>query len=57
MEYTEEEYVSSDIIGNTHSSIVDGSLTKTIDKLVKVVAWYDNEVGISNRIAELVSLI
>jgi glyceraldehyde 3-phosphate dehydrogenase len=57
MEYTEEELVSSDIIGNTHSSIVDGSLTKTIGKLVKVVAWYDNEVGISNRIAELVSLL
>ncbi len=55
MEYTEEQFVSSDILGNTHSSIVDGGLTKTIGKLVKVVAWYDNEVGISNRIAELVS--
>jgi len=55
LEYTEEPYVSSDILGNTHSSIVDGNLTKTINKLVKVVAWYDNEVGISNRIAELVS--
>lgn len=55
MEYTEEQLVSSDILGNTHSSIVDGSLTKAIGKLVKVVAWYDNEVGISNRIAELVS--
>jgi len=55
LEYTEEPYVSSDILGNTHSSIVDGSLTKNINKLVKVVAWYDNEVGISNRIAELVS--
>jgi len=57
LEYTEEQYVSSDLLGNTHSSIVDGSLTKTINKLVKVVAWYDNEVGISNRIAELVSLL
>jgi len=55
MEYTEEPLVSSDILGNTHSSIVDGGLTKTIGKLVKVVAWYDNEVGISNRIAELVA--
>jgi len=55
LEYTEEPFVSSDILGNTHSSIVDGSLTKAIGKLVKVVAWYDNEVGISNRIAELVS--
>lgn len=57
MQYTEEQFVSSDILGNTHSSIVDGSLTKTIGNLVKVVAWYDNEVGISNRIAELVSVI
>lgn len=55
LEYTEEQFVSSDILGNTHSSIVDASLTKTINKLVKVVAWYDNEVGISNRIAELVT--
>jgi glyceraldehyde 3-phosphate dehydrogenase len=57
LEYTEEPLVSSDILGNTHSSILDGSLTKTNGKLVKVVAWYDNEVGISNRIAELVSLL
>lgn len=57
LEYTEEPLVSSDILGNTHSSILDGSLTKTKGKFVKVVAWYDNEVGISNRIAELVSLL
>jgi transcriptional regulator GlxA family with amidase domain len=55
--YTEEQFVSADILGNTHSSIVDGNLTKSIGKLVKVVAWYDNEVGISNRIAELVSVL
>jgi len=57
MEYTEEQFVSSDILGNTHSSIVDGGMTKAMGKLIKVVAWYDNEVGISNRIAELISLI
>jgi glyceraldehyde 3-phosphate dehydrogenase len=57
MEYTEEQFESSDILGNTHSSIVDGVLTKTIGKMVKILSWYDNEVGISNRIAELVSLI
>ncbi len=57
MEYTEEQFVSSDILGNTHSSIVDGGMTKAMGKLVKVVAWYDNEVGISNRIAELITLI
>jgi glyceraldehyde 3-phosphate dehydrogenase len=55
LEYTEEQLVSSDILGNTHSSILDGSMTKNIGRMVKVVAWYDNEVGISNRIAELVS--
>jgi glyceraldehyde 3-phosphate dehydrogenase len=57
MQYTEEAFVSSDILGNTHSSIVDGTMTKAIGKLVKVVAWYDNEVGISNRISELISEI
>lgn len=57
MEYTEEALVSSDILGNTHSSIIDSGLTRGIGNLVKVVAWYDNESGISNRIAELVSLI
>jgi len=57
LEYTEEQLVSSDILGNTHSSIVDGSLTKSMGNLVKVVAWYDNEVGISNRIAELVAVL
>jgi len=57
LEYTEEQFVSSDILGNTNSSIVDGNMTKAIGKFVKIVAWYDNEVGISNRIAELISLI
>lgn len=57
LEYTEEQFVSADILGNTHSSIVDGTLTKAIGKFVKVVAWYDNEVGISNRIAELVTVL
>jgi glyceraldehyde 3-phosphate dehydrogenase len=53
LEYTEEPFVSADILGNTHSSIIDGTLTRSIGNLVKVVAWYDNEVGISNRLAEL----
>ena len=53
LEYTEEPFVSADILGNTHSSIIDGTLTRSIGSLVKVVAWYDNEVGISNRLAEL----
>ncbi len=54
IEYTEEPVVSSDIIGNRHSSIFDASLTDVHDNLVKVVAWYDNEFGYSNRIVDLV---
>ncbi len=53
LEYTEEPFVSADILGNSHSSIVDGTLTRNIGNLLKVVAWYDNEVGISHRLAEL----
>ncbi|WP_436487958.1 type I glyceraldehyde-3-phosphate dehydrogenase [Chitinophaga sp. ARDCPP14] len=57
MEYSTDPIVSVDILGNTHSSIVDSLLTKNIGNTVKVVAWYDNEMGISNRIAELVSTL
>jgi glyceraldehyde 3-phosphate dehydrogenase len=45
--------VSSDIIGNPHSSIVDLSLTQVVGgNMVKIVAWYDNEFGYSNRLVE-----
>ena len=55
---TEEPLVSSDFIGNPYSSIVDLSLTKVVDgDLVKIVAWYDNEWGYSNRLIELAELI
>jgi glyceraldehyde 3-phosphate dehydrogenase len=51
---TEEELVSSDFIGNSHSTIVDLSLVNVVDgDLVKIVAWYDNEWGYSNRLVEL----
>jgi glyceraldehyde 3-phosphate dehydrogenase len=51
---TEEELVSSDFIGNTHSAIVDLNLTAVIGgNLLKVVAWYDNEWGYSNRLVEI----
>jgi|TARA_B100002003_G_C14117469_1_gene537467 glyceraldehyde 3-phosphate dehydrogenase len=54
--YTEEALVSSDIIGNSHSSIFDSLLTQVMDKrLVKVVSWYDNEWGYSTRIEELIT--
>lgn len=58
VEVTNEPIVSSDIIGNPASAIVDLSLTKVIqDNLVKVVAWYDNEWGYSNRLVDLVEYI
>ncbi|MCT4574124.1 type I glyceraldehyde-3-phosphate dehydrogenase, partial [Bacillus thuringiensis] len=43
LQYTEDEIVSSDIVGNSHTSIFDAGLTKVIDNQVKVVSWYDNE--------------
>lgn len=50
---TDEPIVSTDIIGNPHSAIVDLSLTQVVDKdLLKIVAWYDNEWGYSNRLVE-----
>jgi glyceraldehyde 3-phosphate dehydrogenase len=55
LEYTEDPIVSSDIIKNPASSIVDGPLTAVMDgTMVKVVAWYDNEWGYSNRVVDLV---
>ncbi|MGE0792632.1 MAG: type I glyceraldehyde-3-phosphate dehydrogenase [Candidatus Woesearchaeota archaeon] len=55
LEYSEEELVSTDIVGNPHSSIFDSKLTFVKDNLVKVVSWYDNEWGYSNRVVELIS--
>src|SRR3954454_21068301 len=54
LQYTEDPLVSSDIVSNTYSSIFDSGLTSVIDgTLVKLVAWYDNEYGYSNRLADL----
>lgn len=53
MEYSEEELVSSDIIKNPHSSIVDGSSTQAQGNLVRVLAWYDNEYGYCNRVVDV----
>ena len=58
LEVTKEPLVSSDFIGNSASAIVDLGLTKVVDgDLLKVVAWYDNEWGYSNRLAELALLV
>ncbi|MBS3132421.1 type I glyceraldehyde-3-phosphate dehydrogenase [Candidatus Woesearchaeota archaeon] len=57
LEYSEEELVSSDIIGNAHSSIFDSKLTKVIGRLVKVCTWYDNEWGFSARMVEMIKMV
>ncbi|MFZ0014271.1 MAG: type I glyceraldehyde-3-phosphate dehydrogenase, partial [Acidimicrobiia bacterium] len=55
MEYTEDAIVSTDIIGNPHSSIFDASGTQVLGgNLVKVMSWYDNEWGYSNRVVDLI---
>ena len=57
LEYTEDEIVSSDIIGNAHSSIFDSKQTITHGKLAKVLSWYDNEYGFSNRLIDLFKFV
>ena len=58
MQYTEDPIVSSDIVNSPYSSIVDSLLTATVDgTMLKVVAWYDNEWGYSNRIVDLVQRV
>jgi len=58
VEYNDEEIVSADIIGNPHSGIVDAPSTKVImGKVAKVMVWYDNEYGYSNRMLELAQLM
>jgi glyceraldehyde 3-phosphate dehydrogenase len=52
--YTEDPIVSVDIIGNRNSCLFDSQLTSVIDRMVKVVGWYDNEIGYSSRIIDLV---
>ena len=55
--YTEDEIVSSDIVTDPHSSIVDAGLIKVIGRTVKISSWYDNEWGYSNRLVELTELV
>jgi glyceraldehyde 3-phosphate dehydrogenase len=58
LQYTEEELVSGDYIGNPASSIFDGTLTQIVgDRMAKVFAWYDNEWGFSNRMVDLTELV
>jgi glyceraldehyde 3-phosphate dehydrogenase len=57
LEYTEDEIVSHDIVGNPHSSIFDAGLVRVLGDQVKISAWYDNEWGFSNRMVDLTSYI
>ena len=57
LKYNTDPIVSSDIVTDPHSSIFDAPLTKVIDEQVKVVSWYDNEWGYSNRLADLIGLV
>lgn len=59
LEYSEEELVSTDILGNSHSSIIDSKMIKQLedDRTFKVLAWYDNEYGYSNRLIDLADYI
>ncbi len=52
--YTEDPIVSVDVIGNPNSCVFDAQLTSVIDKMVKVVGWYDNEIGYSSRLIDLI---
>lgn len=57
LQYTEDPIVSIDIVGNPHSCIFDAELTSVNGTLAKVVGWYDNEAGYSNRVADLMAKI
>ncbi|MEL1241320.1 type I glyceraldehyde-3-phosphate dehydrogenase [Flavobacterium flavipallidum] len=56
LDYTEDPIVSVDIVGNRNSCLFDAQLTSVIDKMVKVVGWYDNEIGYSSRLIDLILL-
>ncbi len=57
LQFTEDPIVSIDIIGNKHSCIFDAGMTSTIGKMIKIIGWYDNEVGYSSRLIDLIQLI
>ena len=57
LEYSEEPLVSSDIVGSPFSSIFDSGLTMAMGNMVKVLSWYDNETGYSNRLVDLAKIV
>lgn len=54
LQYTEDPIVSIDIVGNTHSCVLDAGMTSVIGTMVKIIGWYDNEMGYSARIVDLI---
>jgi glyceraldehyde 3-phosphate dehydrogenase len=57
LSYTEDPIVSIDVVGNPNSCLFDAQLTTVLGSMVKVVGWYDNEMGYSNRLVELAARI
>lgn len=57
LEYTEDSIVSVDVLGNIHSCLFDAQLTAVLGRMVKVVGWYDNEIGYSSRIIDLIQFL
>ncbi|NJM79194.1 MAG: type I glyceraldehyde-3-phosphate dehydrogenase [Flavobacterium sp.] len=57
LDYTADPIVSVDIIGNPNSCLFDSQLTSVIDKMVKIVGWYDNEIGYSSRLIDLIDFL
>ncbi|MCP4049222.1 MAG: type I glyceraldehyde-3-phosphate dehydrogenase [bacterium] len=57
LEYNNDPIVSCDIVGNSHSSIFDAQSTMTMGNMVKVISWYDNEMGYSHRVVDLIEKI
>ena len=57
VDYTEDPIVSADIVGNSASCLFDSQLTSVLGNMVKIVAWYDNEIGYSNRLVDLIQRV
>jgi glyceraldehyde-3-phosphate dehydrogenase type I len=57
IQYSEEDLVSTDILGNAHSAIFDSKLTKVNGNMIKILAWYDNELGYAHRMIEMIKFI
>lgn len=57
LQYTEDPIVSVDIVGNPYSCVFDSGMTSVIGKMVKIIGWYDNEIGYSSRLVDLIFLV